>query len=74
MGYYPSNSSVITSQTWGLVEIGPNIPFGLSFMGAKWSEETLIGFAYAYEQRTKIRTKVQPYFVPNTQLGDVIGK
>lgn len=43
-------------------------------MGAKWSEETLIGFAYAYEQRTQIRTKVRPYFVPNTQLGDVKGK
>jgi hypothetical protein len=48
--------------------------FGLSFMGSKWSEETLIGFAYAFEQRTNIREKVQPYFVPNTQLADVIGK
>ncbi|KUJ09306.1 amidase [Mollisia scopiformis] len=72
MGYYPSNSTVIKSQTWGLVEVGPNIPFGLSFMGAKWSEETLISFAYAYEQRTKVRTKIQPYFVPNTQLGDIV--
>jgi amidase len=27
MGYYPSNSSVTTSQNWELVEVGPNIPY-----------------------------------------------
>jgi amidase len=42
-------------------------------MGAKWSEETLIGFAYAFEQRTHIRSKVQPYILPNIQLEDVVG-
>ena len=42
-------------------------------MGPKWSEEALIGFAYAYEQRTHTRNKVQPFIVPNTQLFDVIG-
>jgi len=26
MGFYPSNSTVIKSSNWGLVEIGPNIP------------------------------------------------
>ncbi|KAG0650058.1 amidase, partial [Hyphodiscus hymeniophilus] len=72
MGYYPSNSSVLRTPNWELVEVGPNIPFGLSFMGAKWSEETLIGFAYAYEQRTHTRSKVRPYIVPNVQLQDVI--
>lgn len=41
-------------------------------MGDKWSEETLIAFAYAYEQRTKTRSKVQPFIVPNTQLNDVV--
>jgi amidase len=46
--------------------------FGLSFLGGQWSEETLIGFAYAYEQRTHTRDKVRPYIVPNVQLQDVI--
>jgi len=73
MGFYPSNSSVTTTPPWNLVAVGPNIPFGLSFLGPKWSEETLIGFAYAYEQRTHTRDKVQPLIVPNTQLIDVIG-
>jgi amidase len=41
-------------------------------MGGKWSEEILIGFAYAYEQRTHVGSKVKPYIMPNVQLQDVI--
>ena len=51
-----------------------NNPIGLGFMGAKWSEEKLIGYAYAFEQKTQVRQKgPQPYIVPKTQLADVIG-
>jgi amidase len=32
-----------------------DLPVGLSFFGPAWSEPTLIGLAYAYEQRTKAR-------------------
>jgi amidase len=49
------------------------VRFGLSFLGAPWSEETLIGFAYAFEQRTHSRRKVKPFLKPSTQLADVIG-
>ena len=31
------------------------LPVGISFMGAAWSEPTLIRIAYAYEQATKMR-------------------
>ena len=48
--------------------------FGLSFIGPAWSEASLIGYAYAYEQRTQTRNKVQPYIVPSTELVDVVGK
>ena len=48
--------------------------FGLSFLGAAWSEASLIGYAYAYEQRTRTRDRVQPYIVPSTELVDVVGK
>lgn len=41
-------------------------------MGAKWSEATLISLAYAYEQRTMTRNKVQPYFVPNIELNETV--
>jgi amidase len=46
--------------------------FGFSFLGRKWSEAELISYAYAFEQRTMARNKVQPYLVPNIELADVI--
>jgi amidase len=42
-------------------------------MGARFSEAKLIGLAYAYEQRTMTRNKVQPFFVPNIELSDIVG-
>lgn len=48
--------------------------FGISFIGEAWSEASLIGFAYAFEQRTMVRDKVQPYILPKTELVDVVGK
>ncbi len=87
MGFYPGRSPVTKSKFWGLVESGPGIPFvvptcifsniltcdrfGLSFTGGKWSEEKLIGLAYAFEQRTNFRKK-KPLFLPKTRLRDVV--
>jgi len=31
------------------------LPVGISFFGRAWSEDVLIGMAYAYEQATKVR-------------------
>ncbi|MCJ1373951.1 hypothetical protein MMC20_005181 [Loxospora ochrophaea] len=73
LGFYPPNTTVIPNQRNTLVETGPNIPFGISFLGAKWSEASLISYAYAFEQRTMVRNQVQPYIVPNTELWDVVG-
>lgn len=52
----------------------PGLPFGLQFMGAAYTEFDLIGFAYAYEQRTKTRLqrKAIPAAIPKTQLKDII--
>lgn len=41
-----------------------DLPVGLSFFGPAWSESTLIGLAYAYEQRTKARKT--PEFLPHS--------
>jgi amidase len=41
-----------------------DVPVGLSFFGPAWSEETLIGLAYAYEQISKAR--VTPAFRPHS--------
>ena len=72
MGFYPANWTVSTNGFGNLVASGPNVPFGLSFMGEKFSEADLIGFAYAYEQRTMHRNEVQPYIVPNIELADFV--
>jgi amidase len=43
------------------------LPVGISFFGRAWSEPTLIKFAYAFEQATKVRRA--PQFLPTTKLG-----
>ncbi|KAL8714673.1 MAG: hypothetical protein Q9220_001622 [cf. Caloplaca sp. 1 TL-2023] len=72
MGFFPANTTVVRNRRGTLVEQAPNIPFGLSFIGPAWSEASLIGYAYAYEQRTMVRDEVQPYLVPNIELGEVV--
>ncbi|POR38290.1 Amidase [Tolypocladium paradoxum] len=51
---------------------GPNMPFGIGFAGNKWSEESLIGMAFAFEQRTQIRKTIKPFIRPRTELGDIV--
>ncbi|KAH8888022.1 amidase [Thozetella sp. PMI_491] len=72
LGFYPKGRRVAVSSR-GLVTDGPNIPFGLSFLGGKFTEQTLIKLAYAYEQKSKTRDKLQPYLVPKTEIGDIVG-
>ncbi len=45
--------------------VGP-LPVGVSFIGGRWDEPTLIGLAYAFEQATHVR--VPPEFIPS--IGD----
>ncbi|KAI9834408.1 MAG: hypothetical protein M1819_003019 [Sarea resinae] len=74
LGFYPPNAPIVKSQPrMDLIEAGPNIPFGLSFLGPAWSEASLISFAYAYEQRTQTRNMVHPYIAPQTELCDIVG-
>jgi len=42
------------------------LPVGLSFFGAPFSEPTLIGYAFAYEQATKLRRA--PRYLPSVEL------
>ncbi|KAI4250231.1 MAG: hypothetical protein L6R40_000404 [Gallowayella cf. fulva] len=72
LGSYPANSTVVRNRRGTLVETAPNIPFGLSFIGPAWSEASLIGYGYAYEQRTMVRDQIQPYLVPKTELADIV--
>lgn len=73
LGAWPANTTVVPNRRGNLNATAPNIPFGISFAGTYWSEESLIGFAYAYEQRTNVRQKVKPYIEPSIELVDVVG-
>ncbi|MEX0675292.1 MAG: amidase family protein [Gaiellaceae bacterium] len=42
------------------------LPVGVTFIGGRWAEPELLGFAYHYEQATQVR--VPPQFIPT--IGD----
>lgn len=75
LGFYPDN---VTIQSAGPLTVypAPGVPIGLSFFGTAFSEFDLIGFGFAYEQKTQTRLarKAFPAAIPKTQLQDVVGK
>ncbi|KAF6821789.1 glutamyl-tRNA amidotransferase subunit A (amidase) [Colletotrichum plurivorum] len=71
-GRYPDNTTVAKDGRGELDVAAPNLPFGIGFAGAPFSEETLVGIAYDFEQRTRARTAVKPYTQPKTELADVV--
>ncbi|KAK5306774.1 hypothetical protein LTR99_002466 [Exophiala xenobiotica] len=74
LGAYPSNTTVLMNGFGTLNATAPNIPFGISFMGPHFSEELLIGLAYAFEQRTMVRNTIIPYIQPTIELVDVVNE
>ncbi|RAR12529.1 amidase [Stemphylium lycopersici] len=44
---------------WDIVDLAPGVPFGISFLGRKWSEEVLIEIAYAFEQMHQVQGKLE---------------
>ncbi|KAK8099201.1 uncharacterized protein PG998_012442 [Apiospora kogelbergensis] len=74
LGRYPDNTAVVPDGFGFLNATGPNLPFGIAFLGEHFSEEKLISLAYAFEQRTKVRNTIKPYIQPKTELVDVISK
>jgi len=49
-----------------------NLPVGVSFIGGRWDEPELIGFAYDFEQATHAR--VPPQFLPTTSFEVAAGR
>ncbi|KAI1769724.1 glutamyl-tRNA amidotransferase subunit A [Hypoxylon cercidicola] len=71
LGFSAPDTAVVRNSR-DLVTAGPNLPFGISFMGAKFTEAKLIGLAYAFEQKTHTRGEGKMYISPNTKLVDVL--
>jgi amidase len=59
---YPS-ITVPCGATYGL-------PLGICLMGPAWSETTLLGIAYAFEQSTRLR--VRPTYAPSVALPEAV--
>ena len=75
LGFYPENVTIGLAGP-ETVYPAPNVPFGLSFFSTAFSEFDLVGFAYAYEQKTQTRLARKAFLeaIPKTQLKDVIGR
>ncbi|KAI0035570.1 amidase signature enzyme [Vararia minispora EC-137] len=74
LGFLPTTTPMGSAMP--TVDIGPGLPVGLAFIGGAWSEAALLGFAYAFEQRTRVRAegRLRDEAMPKTQLKDVVGK
>ncbi|KAB5578320.1 amidase [Coniochaeta sp. 2T2.1] len=72
LGKFPAGTKVVANGIGTLNATAPNVPFGISFFAERFSEEKLIGLAYAFEQRTMARNSVVPYIQPRTELVDVV--
>ncbi|KAG8774755.1 hypothetical protein FRC12_001844 [Ceratobasidium sp. 428] len=75
LGFFPNDTKATPIGAGSnTVYPAPGAPFGLAFLGTAYSEPSLIGFAYAYEQKTRTRLERRAYAAatPKTQLKDVI--
>ncbi|CAG8250879.1 unnamed protein product [Penicillium salamii] len=53
LGFYPSDREIVRNAK-GMVTKGPDIPYGITLTGHRFSEEKLLACAYAFEQSTLI--------------------
>ncbi|KAK0660432.1 amidase signature domain-containing protein [Cercophora samala] len=72
LGFMPEGTEVRRNLRGDLVEEGPGIPFGLSFIGKPFTEERLIELAYAFEQHTLIGRQRRPVVLPTVDLCDTL--
>jgi len=74
LGFLSDATQPTPSPPTPLHDSAPGMPFGLCFMGTAYSEYQLIGFAYAFEQATRVRLMRKAFdaAIPKTQLKDVV--
>lgn len=68
---FPAGTPIVYNLRGDLIDAAPGVPLGISFLGQKWSEESLISMAFAFEQRTEARKKLTRFVEPKTELVDL---
>lgn len=68
---FPAGTTIVYNLRGDLIDAAPGVPLGISFLGQKWSEESLISMAFAFEQRTEARKKLTRFVEPKTELVDL---
>ena len=71
LGFYPAETPIVMNAKGTMVAIAPGVPFGIAFLGRRWSEEVLVGLAYAFEQRIGARKARKPLISPSFRLEDL---
>jgi len=76
LGFLPDDEPIIYDRgNTNVAFPAPGMPFGISFIGTAFDEYALIGMAYAFEQKTKVRLSRRAIeeAVPKTQLKQIVG-
>jgi amidase len=71
LGFLADNTSIPANETRPHNRF-PGQPFGLSFLGREWEEAQILGYAYAFEQRTHVRKQRSPYDAAMPRAGIVV--
>ncbi|TDZ34496.1 putative amidase [Colletotrichum spinosum] len=69
---HPDDTSIVKDEIGNLDILAPNLPFGIGCAGAPFSEETLVGIAYDFEQQTQDLKAIMPFVKPVTEFGTKI--
>lgn len=73
LGAYGDRQETVANRRGDLVDTGPGIPFGISFLGRRFDEARLIGLAHAFEQRSRVRETVLPKIAIDAEIRDFAG-
>ncbi|KAL2692538.1 hypothetical protein Neosp_002948 [[Neocosmospora] mangrovei] len=68
LGRFPDDQK-LEKNKFGHVSTGPNIPFGILFVGRRHSDMTLLKVGHAFEQVTNARRSIKPVIEPDRKVG-----
>ncbi|KAI1733406.1 amidase signature enzyme [Xylaria scruposa] len=72
IGALPEGANTTFDSTGTLARSGPGLPLGISFVAGRWTEQQLIGYAYAYEQVSLKRRTLTPLIKPTSDLETIL--